>query len=106
MFFDIDTIKINLRPVKLITESNRNFIKIIKKMGNNNNKKMDNNYYNKMSNNYYNKTEHFNNYDKIDKIYNFVYTNLKKINVKKSIEEFESDTESENDDDYVSDLEY
>lgn len=101
MSFDIDTLKFNLRPVKLITDYNRNFIKIIKKIGyNKNNKKIEENY---------RKPEKINNYDKIDKIdniYNFVYTNLKKININKSIEEFESDTESENDEDYVSDLEY
>ena len=98
MSFDIDTIKLNLRPVKLISESNRKIINIIKKIG-----------YNDTTEQNYMKSGKNNNYDKIDKIdniYNFVYTNLKKINVKKSIEEFESDTESENDEDYASDLEY
>lgn len=40
---------------------------------------------------------------KQDMIYNFVYTNLKRLDIVKSIEEFKSDSEEE---DYVSDIEY
>ena len=41
-----------------------------------------------------------------DYVYSFVYTYLKKIAIKKSVEEFESDSESSESDEYLSDLEY
>ena len=42
-------------------------------------------------------------HNKQDMIYNFVYTNLKRLDIVKSIEEFKSDSEEE---DYVIDIEY
>ena len=41
-----------------------------------------------------------------DYVYSFVYTYIKKIDIKKPIEEFESDSNSSESDEYISDLEY
>ena len=101
---DID--KLKFKPFRFITNYNKDIINIYKCMGFN---KSDNNL-NKTDNNLDKiNYELYNNYikqEKIDKITSFIYNNIKKISILKYIEEFESDTESEKEEDYASDIEY